>query len=241
MDNEHVVIWLLDTCIPQNVQKSKTVQELVVVGSDGVTQHLRNVDMTKLSPGPDNTILVTHDASVDVLGPDLRVLKSIQGTHSSSESSNNGPAGCTTASPANYRDIAIWMHSGSRNAWCLDGRVLWYFDQHGTLTTIDANHVSTPVLSKQWVPKDSNCTGEVSTDKPQRFLASCVGAHFFSDGELDAIFGYSRIALFDVASKRILLRIDGPAFTSATVSPDGRKIATIHRGRKITLRLYDVN
>lgn len=127
----------------------------------------------------------------------------------------------------------------SRTAWRVDGDQVWYFDKHGMLTSSQAGRSPEPVSSERWTPKDGNCTGEVSAIEPGRFLAICVGAHFYTDGDLDAIFGYSRIALFDVASKQIVAHIDGPAYTSATLSPDGRKIAVIHRERvKIRLRLY---
>ena len=130
----------------------------------------------------------------------------------------------------------------SHNAWRIGENEVWYFDSHGMLTNSIAGLSPAPVSSEQWTPKDSNCTGEVSALKPVRFLATCVGAHFYTDGDLDGIFGYSRIALFDVTSKQILARIDGPAYTSAALSPDGRKIAVIHRERvKIRLSLYRVD
>ncbi len=127
----------------------------------------------------------------------------------------------------------------SRMAWRVDDDHVWYFDKHGVLTSSKVGRSPEPVSSERWTPNDGNCSGEVSAIEPRRFLAICVGAHFYTDGDLDAIFGYSRIALFDVDSKQIVARIDGPAYTSATLSPDGRQIAVIHRERvKIRLRLY---
>jgi hypothetical protein len=67
---------------------------------------------------------------------------------------------------------------------------------------------------------------------------TCIGTHFYTDGELDFIFGYSRIALFDVPSRRILARIDGRAYTWAALSPDGNLVAVLH-GEKINF--YRVN
>ena len=132
--------------------------------------------------------------------------------------------------------------SNSYKVWRISEKELWYFDYHGTLTNMIVGRSTTPVSSEQWTPKNSYCTGEVSAHKPIRFLATCAGTHFYTDGDLDAIFGYSRIALFDVTSKQMLTRIDGPAFTFAALSPDGRKIAVIHNERvKIRLRLFRVD
>jgi len=137
-----------------------------------------------------------------------------------------------------------WLSTLSKSykVWRVSEKELWYFDYHGTLTNMIVGRSTTPVSPVQWTPKNSYCTGEVSVDQPMRFLATCVGTHFYTDGELDAIFGYSRIALFDVTSKQILAHIDGPAFTFAALSPDGRNIAVIHSERvKIRLMLYRVD
>lgn len=144
-----------------------------------------------------------------------------------------------------YPDVAleegISASPYSRRAWRVGDDEVWYFDKQGTLTGSRTGRSPAPVSSERWTPKDGNCSGEMSAIKPRRFLATCVGAHVYTDGDLDSIFGYSRIALFDVTSKQILTRIDGPAYTSATLSPDGRQIAVIHRERvKIRLRLYRV-
>jgi hypothetical protein len=54
----------------------------------------------------------------------------------------------------------------------------------------------------------------------------------------DAIFGFSRVVLFEVSSGHLVMRIDGPAFTSAALSPYGKRVATL-RGSKV--RLYEVD
>jgi hypothetical protein len=71
-----------------------------------------------------------------------------------------------------------------------------------------------------------------------RFLAVCVGAHVYRDGMLDGDFGYSRVALFDIDTKRLIDRINGPAYTYAALSPDGKLIALEHLG---TIKLYRAN
>ena len=141
-----------------------------------------------------------------------------------------------------YQNVRIPEQTQSypfpQTAWPGSGSDLWYFDPQGVLTILKADRSTAPVTALPWTPKDSACTGELSSADPRRFLAICIGAHFYSDGDLDAIFGYSRIALFDVGSRDFLMRLDGPAYTSAFLSPSGKLIATVHLGR---LRLYRVD
>ena len=126
----------------------------------------------------------------------------------------------------------------NRSAWKVSSSGRWYFDNHGRLTSQDSNGQIAPVSEEKWTPDYSNCTGDLSVSEPFRFLATCVGAHFYTDGALDGLFGYSRIALFDVASRQILARIDGPAYTSAILSPSGKLIAVEHEER---IHLYRVD
>ncbi len=122
--------------------------------------------------------------------------------------------------------------------WKVSHTELWYFDDNGLLTSLNSENSGRPVSTEQWRPKESICVGELSVLGPRRFLAACVGAHFCTDQDLDGVFGYSRIALFDVESRHILARIDGPAYTSAALSPLGKQISVLH-GSKI--HLYHVN
>lgn len=126
----------------------------------------------------------------------------------------------------------------NRHAWNVGSSERWYFDDHGRLTSLDSKRQAVPVSAEKWTPDSGNCTGDLSVAKPFRFLATCVGAHVYTDGEFDALFGYSRIALFEVASRQILARIDGPAYTSASLSPSGKLIAVEHEGK---IRLYRVD
>ncbi len=145
-----------------------------------------------------------------------------------------------------YPNVAIGSglpsSSHADTAWRVSENEVWFFDAHGVLTSLSVARSTAPVSSERWCPKDSSCDGEFSFIS-KRFLASCVGAHLYTDGEFDSIFGYSRIALFDVPSKRLLLRIDGRPYTSATLSPNGKRVATIHRGSdtKIEVKLYQVD
>jgi hypothetical protein len=126
----------------------------------------------------------------------------------------------------------------NRSAWKVSSSGRWYFDNRGRLTSQDSNGQMAPVSAEKWTPDYSNCTGDLSASEPFRFLATCVGAHIYTDGALDGLFGYSRIALFDVSSRQILARIDGPAYTSAILSPSGKLIAVEHEDR---IRLYRVD
>jgi hypothetical protein len=125
-----------------------------------------------------------------------------------------------------------------RSTWKVSSSETWYFDSNNVLTSLGSNGSTGPVVTEAWTPEGSNCTGELSTSEPHRFLATCIGAHFYTDGDLDGIFGYSRIALFDVPSRRILARIDGRAYTWAALSPVGNLIAVLHGDR---VNFYRVN
>lgn len=80
------------------------------------------------------------------------------------------------------------------------------------------------------------CKGQLSDASPRRFLATCVGTHWYSDGMFDNIFGFSHTVLFDVAKNSVMGKIDGSAFIESALSPSGRKIAVL-KGAKV--RLYD--
>lgn len=125
-----------------------------------------------------------------------------------------------------------------RSTWKVNPSEIWYFDNKDVLTSLGLNGTPSPVATESWTPEGSNCTGELSTSEPHRFLATCIGTHFYTDGDLDGILGYSRIALFDVSSRRTLARIDGRAYTWAALSPDGNLIAVLH-GDKVNF--YRVN
>lgn len=122
--------------------------------------------------------------------------------------------------------------------WRVGQSETWYFDDHGRLAARDSKGGGRLVSSEHWTPDYSDCTGELSAHAPHRFLAVCLGAHFYTDGALDNLFGYSRIALFDVASQSILAHINGPAYTWAALSPSGKLIAVLHGDR---IRLYRVD
>ena len=122
--------------------------------------------------------------------------------------------------------------------WRVGPEEVWSFNNGKLIRTGDVK--ASPLVSPEdFVGKNGGgCGGQLSTLEPRRFLAVCTGAHWYSDGMFDAIFGFSRVVLFDVPSARIIMRIDGPAYTSAALSPLGKRVATL-RGSKI--RLYEVD
>jgi len=137
----------------------------------------------------------------------------------------------TLPSSIGFSPIAVWKVSESE---------FWYFNKDQVLTGTTSNAPAGTTTIDGWKPpRDTGCTGNLSASEPRRFLAVCTGSYFYTDGLLDSIFGYSRIELFDVNSRRSLTRIDGPADTSASLSPSGKIIAVVtHDGK---LRLYRVD
>jgi hypothetical protein len=123
-------------------------------------------------------------------------------------------------------------------SWQVGNGQTWSFN-NGLLTRVGADKASSLVSSEDFVGKNGgNCEGQISDAEPRRFLAVCTGTHWYSDGMFDAIFGFSRVVLFEVSSGHLVMRIDGPAFTSAALSPSGKRVATL-RGSKV--RLYEVD
>jgi len=125
-------------------------------------------------------------------------------------------------------------------AWKASQSELWFFSQDHVLMSTARNTAAGASAITGWKPpRDTGCGGNVSESEPHRFLAICTGSYFYTDGLLDSIFGYSRVELFDVNSRRALMRIDGPTDTDAALSPSGKIIAVVTSGGM--LRLYRVD
>ncbi len=123
------------------------------------------------------------------------------------------------------------------NVWRVSPEEKWSFD-NGRLASTKANGTRSLVDPTNFVGDNGGgCEGQLSEEPPQRFLVTCVGAHLYSDGMFDGLFGFSRTLLFDVSTRSILGRVDGGAFISAALSPSGRQIAILKNGK---VRLYDV-
>jgi hypothetical protein len=122
------------------------------------------------------------------------------------------------------------------NTWRVSPRENWLF-KGGHLTRVDLDGSNSLVNPTNFVGDNGgSCNGQLSEASPRRFLATCVGTHWYSDGMFDNIFGFSHTVLFDVTTNRIIGRVDGSASIESALSPSGRKIAIL-KGEKT--RLYD--
>ncbi len=123
-------------------------------------------------------------------------------------------------------------------AWHVSAGEIWFFSD-GRLMRSEPDKVSSPVNPEDFVGKNGgNCEGALSDLEPRRFLALCTGTHWYSDGMFDAIFGFTRVVLFEAPSGCIIQRFDGPAYISAALSPSGKKVAILRSGRVL---LYEVD
>ena len=93
------------------------------------------------------------------------------------------------------------VDGGPHTAWQVAPGESWFFN-NGRLMAVDADKAPSPVSSEDFVGKEGGgCDGHLTEVEPKRFLAVCVGTHWYSDGMFDAIFGFSRVVLFDVSTK----------------------------------------
>jgi hypothetical protein len=254
MDNEHLVAWLTSYCASHDRRKIRFINELVFIDSTGLAKALQQADMSLISRGPGDSVLVQQGTTIDLMSPDLQIQQSIRCPDDKPCGVYPSPSGSSESDFAICSIVSSSEHCGfyrglpavrvSERTLDLAGRFLTSPYPHTAATDGAANSQTAwrvaPFSSEPWAPSNSNCTGESSAIGPPRFLVTCVGAHIFTDGEFDSIFGYSRIALFDVTSRRILARIDGPAYTWAALSPNGKQIASIHKGTTISVKLYRV-
>jgi hypothetical protein len=122
------------------------------------------------------------------------------------------------------------------NAWQVSPSEKWFFGG-GHLESVKAGGSQSLVNPTDFVGANGgNCNGQLSETSPKRFLATCIGTHWYSDGMFDNIFGFSHTVLFDVTTYSIIGRVDGSAFIVSALSPSGRKIAIL-KGERV--RLYD--
>ncbi len=120
--------------------------------------------------------------------------------------------------------------------WAVSSKESWTF-KSGQLTRIEKNGSNSLVFPTNLVGENGgSCEGQLSEVLPRRFLATCVGTRWYSDGMFDSIFGFSHTVLFDVSTKDLVGRIDGGAFITSALSPSGRQIAILRGGK---VRLYE--
>ncbi len=122
------------------------------------------------------------------------------------------------------------------NSWQVSPSENWLF-KGGHLTRVNSDGSNSLVNPTDFVGDNGGgCRGQLSDALPRRFLATCVGTHWYSDGMFDNIFGFSHTVLFDVTTNSVIGKIDGSAFIESALSPSGRRVAIL-KGEKI--RLYD--
>ena len=111
------------------------------------------------------------------------------------------------------------------NSWQVAPSENWLFNG-GHLTRVNSAGSNSLVNPTDFVGNNGGgCKGQLSDASPRRFLATCVGTHWYSDGMFDNIFGFSHTVLFDVTTNGVMGRIDGSAFIESALSLSGRKIA----------------
>jgi hypothetical protein len=108
----------------------------------------------------------------------------------------------------------------------------WHMGPYGWLT------IPNDTIPPERVPDNAHCAGAVSILNPERLLYACRGAYVYTDGELDALFGYAKIGLFEFPSGRLLAQINLRSFNAVGMSPSGAVIA-VWRRREVYL--YRVN
>jgi len=192
--------------------------------------------------GPTGALLIGRDNGADLVDDELRTQQSLE---------------CPAKGPACQVYAAVTETPGTDFAICSTTKVehVCDFYQGFPARRISGNTfgkdqwqgVSGPykradfpigTLPEKWRPKNGFCVGSASISMPKRFLAACRGAHFYTDGELDIIFGYAKIGLFDAASRQMLAQISTRSFTAASLSPSGRIVA-VWQGREIHLYRVD--
>ncbi len=127
----------------------------------------------------------------------------------------------------------------SSSSWRVSQSENWLF-KGGHLTRIGADGKSSLVSPTDFVgDQGGGCGGELSEELPRRFLATCVGTHWYSDGMFDSIFGFSHVVLFDVSTGNIIGQVDGSAYISSALSPSGREIAILKAKRFACMTLHE--
>jgi hypothetical protein len=131
------------------------------------------------------------------------------------------------------------LASGRFNAeWRVSADEIWSFSNGRLKRSSDGKRMSV-ISGEDYVGQNGGgCDGQVSAVEPRRFLAVCTGTHLYSDGMFDAIFGFSRVVLFEIPSGRIIARISGPEDVSATLSPSGKHLAVLRASR---VQIYRVD
>jgi hypothetical protein len=126
---------------------------------------------------------------------------------------------------------------GKQPAWTVHDLDLWYFVNGRQLhiREKDGSDIEIPLpIKKSDAP--GGCEGAVASQSiPPRFLATCNGASFYTDGDLDWLFGFSKVFVIDTASHQVVFDLPGSIGTNAGISPSGKTLFTL---REDILSLY---
>ena len=250
-----------DDAISTNPKKFET--EAVLFDVRGAILATAHSNASIYTRGPHGTIAELKTGEIEVLDAQMRAEQTITCPNSSKtcgislDQSSTGGTDFALCSSSDQSQQVCDFYSGwpatkvrqaalpvreepftriTNNTWQVSPTEKWLFDS-GHLTSVRADGSRSLINPTNFVGDNGGgCNGQLSEASPRRFLATCVGTHWYSDGMFDSIFGFSHTLLFDVTKKSIIGRVDGSAFISSALSPSGRKIAIL-KGSKV--RLYD--
>jgi hypothetical protein len=264
-DSRLLVATLWERCddaIPASVKKYETQAVLFdIKGTILVTVHSH---ASLYAKGPHGTVAALQEGQIDLLDAQMHAVQTIPcpntsklcGISIAQSSTKEADFALCSSSDQSQQQIcdfyAGWPATKVRqealpvrenpfthiasNEWQVLPGEKWFF-KNGQLTSLTQNWRRSLVNPTDFIGNNGgHCDGQLSEAIPMRFLATCIGTHWYSDGMFDAIFGFSHTLLFDVSTKSIIGRVDGSEFISSALSPSGRKVAILKGGK---VRLYD--
>jgi hypothetical protein len=130
--------------------------------------------------------------------------------------------------------------AGKLDTYSVGNGESWYFDKKAHLFSKTKAGVS-PLPDPGWLKINEGCSGEISAESANRFLASCSGGIVI--GQEGVLYAYRRLAWYDVNSKKLLRALNpGTSMVSAAISPDGKRIAVSEASlfsKSASLTIYD--
>ena len=250
-------------CDDATADPKKFEAEAVLFDVRGVTLATAHSHASMYTKGPHGTVAALQDGAIELLDGKMHSVQTVPCPNSSKtcgislDQSSAASADFALCSSSDLRRRVCDFYDGwpakkvreetlsagtnpftrvADHTWQVSPNESWLF-KGGHLTRVGMDGQSSLVSPTDFVGNNGgSCGGQLSEASPRRFLATCVGAHWYSDGMFDNIFGFSHAVLFDVMTGDIIGQIDGGAFISSALSPSGREIAIL-KGKKI--RLYD--
>lgn len=236
--------------------------EAVLFDVRGTTIATAHSHASMFTKGPHGTVAALQDGSIELLDGNMHSVQTVHCPNSSRacgislDQSSTSDADFALCSSSDQTQRVCDFYDGwpakkvrqeafseridpfthaAANSWQVSPNENWLF-KGGHLTRVGMDGRSSLVSPTDFVGSNGgSCGGQLSEAPPRRFLATCVGAHWYSDGMFDNIFGFSHAVLFDVTTGNIIGQVDGGAFISSALSPSGREIAIL-KGKKV--RLY---